>query len=76
PAGAEGMVFLPYLTGERTPHANPLARATFFGATSRHTRAYFIRAVLEGVTFALKDTVEIMQELNLPIKEVRISGGG
>ncbi|MFH0795496.1 MAG: xylulokinase [Candidatus Omnitrophota bacterium] len=76
PAGSEGMIFLPYLTGERTPHANPLARATFFGATSRHTRAYFIRAVLEGITFALKDTVEIMKELNLPIKEVRISGGG
>jgi len=74
--GSEGLLFLPYLTGERTPHANPLARAIFFGATSRHTKAHFIRAILEGVTFGLRDGIEIMENLGLPIRQVRISGGG
>ncbi|HNQ35681.1 MAG TPA: xylulokinase [bacterium] len=76
PAGADGLLFLPYLNGERTPHANPMARAVFFGATSRHTRAHFTRAVLEGVTFALRDSLEIMKDLKLPLREVRLSGGG
>ncbi|OPZ93195.1 MAG: Xylulose kinase [candidate division TA06 bacterium ADurb.Bin417] len=76
PAGAGGLIFLPYLNGERTPHANPLARAVFFGATSRHTRDYFTRAVLEGVTFALRDSLEMMKGLKLPVREVRLSGGG
>jgi len=74
--GSEGLLFLPYLTGERTPHANPLARAVFFGATGQHTKPHFIRAVLEGVTFGLRDGMEIMKELGLPIRQVRVSGGG
>jgi len=75
-AGSEGLFFLPYLTGERTPHANPLARAVFFGATGRHTKPHFIRTILEGVTFGLRDGMEIMKELGLPIRQVRVSGGG
>ena len=75
-AGSEGLLFLPYLTGERTPHANPLARAVFFGATGQHTKPHFIRAILEGVTFGLRDGMEIMEKLGLPIRQVRVSGGG
>jgi len=74
--GSESLLFLPYLTGERTPHANPLARAVFFGATGRHTKSHFIRAILEGVTFGLRDGMEIMKEMGLPIRQVRVSGGG
>lgn len=75
-AGSEGLFFLPYLTGERTPHANPLARAVFFGATGRHTKSHFIRAILEGVIFTLQDGMGIMEELGLSIHQVRVSGGG
>ncbi len=74
--GAEGLIFLPYLTGERTPHPDPHARGTFFGITLRHTRAHFARAVLEGVSYALNDTFLIFDELGVPITEVRTSGGG
>ncbi len=76
PAGCEGLVFLPYLTGERTPYPDPLARGVFFGITRRHHRGHFARAVLEGVAFGLKDSFEIMREMKLPISQVRASGGG
>ncbi len=76
PPGCEGLIFLPYLTGERTPHADPLARAVFFGATSRHTKKHFLRAVMEGVVFGLRDSIEAMKRLGLEIEEVRASGGG
>ena len=76
PLGCEGMIFLPYLTGERTPHPDPLARGTFFGITRRSDRSHFARAVLEGVAFGLRDSFEIMREMNLPIRQVRASGGG
>lgn len=76
PAGAEGLVFLPYLTGERTPYPDPTARGSFVGITLRHTRAHFARAVLEGVAFALNDTFQIFSSLGIPINEVRASGGG
>ena len=76
PAGAEGLLFLPYLTGERTPYPNPNARGVFFGLTVRHTKAHLTRAVLEGVTFGLRDSLELMRQLNLTIREVRASGGG
>ena len=77
PPGCDGLVFLPYLTGERTPHPDPLARGAFAGITVRHTQAHFTRAVLEGVAFGLRDSFELMQEAGLSsIKQVRVSGGG
>ena len=56
PPGSEGLLFLPYLTGERTPHPDPLARGAFVGLTVRHTQAHMTRAVLEGVAFGLRDS--------------------
>ncbi|MDE2637160.1 MAG: xylulokinase [Chloroflexota bacterium] len=76
-AGSEGLFFLPYLTGERTPHPDPLARGAFIGMTSRHTRGHMTRAVLEGVAFGLKDSFTLIDQAGLPEQfEVRISGGG
>lgn len=75
--GSEGLLFLPYLTGERTPHPDPLARGAFVGLTVRHTQAHLSRAVLEGVAFGLRDSFELMKAAGLAeIKQVRVSGGG
>lgn len=75
--GCEGLIFLPYLTGERTPHPDPLARGAFVGLTVRHTQAHLTRAVLEGVGFGLRDSFELMKGVGLGvISQVRISGGG
>lgn len=74
--GSEGLVYLPYLMGERTPHLDPLARGVFFGMTGRHQRAHFIRAILEGVTFSLQDCLKLIEGLNLPVEQIRVSGGG
>lgn len=76
PAGSEGLVFLPYLTGERTPHPDPRARGAFVGLTIRHTKPHLTRAVLEGVSFGLRDSLELMRGLGAAPKEVRVSGGG
>ncbi len=77
PAGAEGLFFLPYLTGERTPYPDPLARAGFVGLTVRHTQAHMTRAVLEGVAFGLRDSMELILGAGLgEITQIRISGGG
>lgn len=77
PAGSEGLVFLPYLTGERTPYPDPLARGAWIGLTARHTRAHLTRAVLEGVAFGLKDCLGLMRAAGVPApREVRVSGGG
>ena len=76
PIGAEGLVFLPYLSGERTPHLDPLARGAFVGLTTRHTVAHLARAVMEGVVFSLRDGLEIMRALGLSPSEVRATGGG
>ncbi len=76
PIGAEGLIFLPYLSGERTPHLDPLARGGFVGLTTRHTVAHMARAVMEGVVFSLRDGLEIMRTLGLPLNEVRATGGG
>lgn len=76
-AGSEGLLFLPYLTGERTPHADPTARGAFVGLTVRHTQAHLTRAVLEGVAFGLRDSFEIMRDAGIQsFRQVRISGGG
>jgi len=77
PAGCEGLQFLPYLSGERTPHPDPLARGAFIGLTLRHSRAHMTRAVLEGVAFGLKDSFTLIQNAGLgEITQVRGSGGG
>jgi len=77
PAGSEGLQFLPYLSGERTPHPDPLARGAFIGLTLRHSRAHMTRAVLEGVSFGLKDSFTLIQNAGLgEITQVRASGGG
>lgn len=77
PPGSEGLRFLPYLTGERTPHADPDARAAFVGLTVRHGRAHLTRAVLEGVAFGLRGGLELMQAAGVDLpEEFRASGGG
>jgi xylulokinase len=76
PPGSEGLIFLPYLTGERTPHGDPKARGAFFGLSLRHTRSHMIRSVIEGVTFALRDSAEIMRELGIDLSVIRATGGG
>ncbi len=76
-AGSEGLIFLPYLTGERTPYPDPLARGAWVGLTARHGQAHLIRSVLEGVAFGLKDIFNLMQGVGLgPVEEIRVSGGG
>ena len=77
PAGSEGLQFLPYLSGERTPHPDPFARGAFIGLTVRHSRAHMTRALLEGVAFGLKDSFTLIQNAGLgAITQVRASGGG
>jgi xylulokinase len=76
PPGSEGLFFLPYLTGERCPHPDPCARGGWIGITSRTTRRAMIRALMEGVTFGMRDAIEIMREMGIPISQVRASGGG
>ena len=77
PPGADGLFFLPYLTGERTPHPDPSARGAWIGLTVRHQRANLTRALLEGVAFGIKDILELLQNSGqAEIRQVRISGGG
>ena len=76
PPGSEGLIFLPYLSGERTPHRDPLARGAFVGLTARHGRGHLVRAVMEGVTYSLRDGLEIMRGMGLDVGEVRVTGGG
>ncbi|NWF69723.1 MAG: xylulokinase [Chloroflexi bacterium] len=75
PPGSEGLQFMPYLTGERTPHPDPLARGAFIGLSVRHTRAHMTRAVLEGVAFGLRDSFELIKAKQA-VEQVRVSGGG
>ncbi len=74
--GSEGLIFLPYLSGERTPHPDPQARGAWIGLTLRHTKAHMARAVMEGVAFGLKDSLEILRDLGVSIGNVRANGGG
>ena len=76
PIGSEGLIFLPYLTGERTPHADPNARGVFLGIGLRHTKAHMARAIMEGVCYGLRDSLEILRDMKLPIDEARNTGGG
>jgi xylulokinase len=75
-AEAEGLYWLPYLMGERTPHLDALARGGWIGVTAKHTRADLIRALIEGVSFSLKDCLDIVSTLGVEIESVRVSGGG
>jgi xylulokinase len=74
--GVEGLVFLPYLQGERTPHADPDARGAFVGLQLRHDRAALVRAVLEGVACGLRDSLELLRGLGVEVTSARASGGG
>ena len=76
PAGSDGLLWAPYLFGERTPHLDPRARAAFVGVTASHTRAHFLRAVLEGVAMSLRDSFTLFAELGIPVSSIRLGGGG
>jgi len=76
PAGSEGALFLPYLSGERTPYQDPFAKGIFFGMTLRHSYKHMVRAIMEGVAMSLRLSLEIFKELGLPIERVVASGGG
>ncbi|MBU3181287.1 xylulokinase [Clostridium psychrophilum] len=76
PVGSNKLLFLPYLMGERTPHNDPNARGSFIGLNITHKRGDMTRAILEGVCFGLRDSLEILRSLNVEVKEVRVSGGG
>ena len=76
PPGAEGLLFLPSLSGERTPHADPDARGAFVGLELRHDRGALMRAILEGVAFGLRDSLEVLRQLGVDATRARVSGGG
>lgn len=76
PPGSEGLIFLPYLMGERTPILDPQARGVWFGLTAAHHRAHLTRSVLEGVAYSLKDSLQILLEMGVAVEEIRASGGG
>ncbi len=74
--GADGLLWTPYLMGERTPHLDPNARAALVGLTASHTRGHVVRAILEGVAFSLRDTFTIFRDMQLPVRSIRLGGGG
>ncbi|MBC8079540.1 MAG: xylulokinase [Gorillibacterium sp.] len=76
PIGSEGLLFAPYLTGERVPYPDPKARGAFVGLNLRHTKAHLTRAVMEGITFGLRDSLELMKESSVEVSELRVNGGG
>lgn len=76
PLGAEGLFFLPYLTGERHPHSDPTAKGAWIGLTVRHGREHLARAVIEGATFAMRDCLTIIRGMGVPVDQIRVSGGG
>ena len=75
-AGSDGLLWTPYLMGERTPHLDGTATAAFVGISATTTRAHFTRAVLEGVAYSLRDTFTLFSELGIPVKGIRLGGGG
>jgi xylulokinase len=76
PAGSDGLLWTPYLMGERTPHLDSNARGALVGLTASHTRAHVVRAILEGVAFSLRDTLTLFREMNVPVTTIRLGGGG
>ena len=76
PIGADNLLWTPYLMGERTPHIDSRVRASLIGLTASHTKAHVVRAILEGVAFSLRDSIEIFRELSIPIEIIKLGGGG
>lgn len=76
PRGSEGLFFLPYLSGERTPHADSNARGCFVGLTLSHSRGHLARSIMEGVAYSLRDSLAILAQMKVPVKQIRASGGG
>jgi len=76
PAGSDGVLWAPYLMGERTPHLDPNARGTLTGLAASHGRGHVTRAILEGVAFSLKDTFSLFAEMQVPVRNIRLGGGG
>ena len=76
PAGSDGLLWAPYLMGERTPYLDPKARGVLVGLTASHTRAHVIRAILEGVAFSLRDTFTLFHGIDIPVHTIRLGGGG
>src|SRR4029079_17485200 len=74
--GSNGMLWAPYLMGERTTHLDPHARAALVGVTASHTRGHVIRAIMEGVAFSLRDSFEIFKVMNVPVETIKLGGGG
>jgi xylulokinase len=76
PPGSDGLLWAPYLMGERTPHLDPTARAALIGLTASHTRGHVVRAILEGVAFSLRDSFTLLAEMGVPVRNIRLGGGG
>jgi len=76
PAGSDGLLWAPYLMGERTPHLDPKARGALVGLCANHTRGHVVRAILEGVAFSLKDTIALFEDMHVPVRNIRLGGGG
>jgi len=76
PVGSDGLLWAPYLMGERTPHLDPYARAALVGLTASHTRGHVVRAILEGVAFSLRDSFTLFSEMQVPVTRIRLGGGG
>jgi len=76
PPGSDGLLWTPYLMGERTPHLDSSARGALVGLTASHTRAHVVRAILEGIAFSLRDTFTLFQEMSVPVTSIRLGGGG
>jgi xylulokinase len=76
PTGSDGLLWTPYLMGERTPHLDGSARSALVGLTASHTRGHVVRAILEGVAFSLRDTLTLFEEMNVPVNSIRLGGGG
>lgn len=76
PPGSDGVLWAPYLMGERTPHLDPQARAALVGLAANHTRSHVVRAILEGVAFSLRDSLTIFEEMKVPVNSIRLGGGG
>lgn len=75
-AGSEGLFFLPYLAGERTPHADPDARGSFVGLTLKHDRGHLVRSIMEGVAYSLRESLAIFKSMDVPVRQIRVGGGG
>jgi xylulokinase len=76
PPGSDGMIMLPHLQGAMAPEANPKAKGVYFGITMKHTKAHFIRAIMEGVGFIVMRNIEVIESMGIPVEEIRVLGGG